>query len=1009
MGTAASLPYMQSFDTRADYDTFAVFDYNPDATRPSNGVWSWKESMKCAAYTYHTLLPGDDWLITPGFSLLAGRTYHLSFGTVAEGGTYPESLEVKIGKGYAVESMSQTIMPRTDIVTPIGYDFATHEFVFSVPEDGNYYIGFHAVSVKGQYTLYLDDIALENGVSLAAPGEVTALSVKPGDKADEINVSFQAPATDLYGNALTSLSEVKVMRDGSEIKSFAAADGLEIGSAINFVDTNVPIGKHEYSVVSYNENGAGNPTVVSVFAGLDTPTAVTAVTHTSADGVNASLSWTAPTVGVNGGSLAYEPLTYTVTDKNGKVLAEGLTDSSFTEAIDTTEGQNSVYYNVRAVNSCGSSDEETSDFITYGKAYSNQYAESFAGGAPSTRDWTMRVLVPSPYDNGFYGRYFSFGHNPNDWDRGPKPDPQDNDGGMLVAYTDYLDVEARMISPKINVSGLTNPILSFWFYHYYNADTENGYSTEKETMTVEALVNGEYKALTEKPILLINGNGWYRYDIPLKDAVGVNDFQIAFCTHNYISYDMHVDNITIHDTPDYDMMIESISIPDKIAVNSSRNLEITLFNNGVVPADDYYVEVYRDDEVIGEIRPTEPLNFGESITYKFVVTPDITLSNKRVNYSARVFFANDENESNNGSEVVSVDIVGSDVPPATDLSGTLTDGKVYLNWHEPVFPDGGYTTDGFEKYTPFTISDFGDWQLVDNDNSLTYTISNSSTESGDYEYDNAGYQMAFQIFNPSMINMKGNLWTPYLGEQMAVCFDAVECSNDDWLISPKVIGGSKVSFMARSVVDYYGLEKFNFCYTSEEADAPSTEDFTCLEQVKAVPASDWTRYEFTLPDDATRFAINCVSEDSYALLIDEVSYQSEECELYTLLGYNVYRDGVKINDALVPETNYVDTTPSSTENHVYNVTAVCEEGESVLSEGVTVWLNSVEKVDRDALRIKTGAGYLDILYANREVTVCDVNGIALFHDMVGDYARISLQPGLYLVKAGNKVIKTIIR
>ena len=48
---------------------------------------------------------------------------------------------------------------------------------------------------------------------------------------------------------------------------------------------------------------------------------------------------------------------------------------------------------------------------------------------------------------------------------------------MLVAYTDYINVEARMISPKINVSGLKNPVLSFWFYHYYNPDTENGFST----------------------------------------------------------------------------------------------------------------------------------------------------------------------------------------------------------------------------------------------------------------------------------------------------------------------------------------------------------------------------------------------------------------------------------------------------------------------------------------------------------------------------------------------------
>lgn len=109
-----------------------------------------------------------------------------------------------------------------------------------------------------------------------------------------------------------------------------------------------------------------------------------------------------------------------------------------------------------------------------------------------------------------------------------------------------------------------------------------------------------------------------------------------------------------------------------------------------------------------------------------------------------------------------------------------------LNWSDPDMTAGGTVTDGFESYEPFTISNFGEWQLVDNDGSLTYTISNSESESGDYEYPNAGYQMAFQALNPSKAGIRGNLWTPYLGDQMAVCFAAAERSNDDWLISPEV-------------------------------------------------------------------------------------------------------------------------------------------------------------------------------------------------------------------------------
>ena len=129
---------------------------------------------------------------------------------------------------------------------------------------------------------------------------------------------------------------------------------------------------------------------------------------------------------------------------------------------------------------------------------------------------------------------------------------------MLVAYTDYINVEARMISPKINVSGLKNPVLSFWFYHYYNPDTENGFSTENETMTVETYIDGEFKG----PYGETNPAYQRKRLVPLRpvsqrEAVGSKDFQIAFRTHNYISYDMHVDSITVHDTPDNDLMLES--------------------------------------------------------------------------------------------------------------------------------------------------------------------------------------------------------------------------------------------------------------------------------------------------------------------------------------------------------------------------------------------------------------------------------------------------------------------
>ena len=1007
LGSPAVLPYQQTFDTMADYATFVVRDNNKDASRPGEGIWGWNREKQCAMYSYHTLLPGDDWLITPGFELQAGRTYRLSFKSQG-GRLYPETLEVKIGKGYNPEDFSQTIMKRTDIISP-DEKMKERVITFDVPENGHYYIGFHAISVKGQYWLWLDDVTLEEGPSMGAPGLVENFTVTPGEKADETVVSFKAPSLDIFGNQLDDLTGLKLYRGETLVHTFGAADGVAVGKEMKWTDTGVPAGENTYRIIGSNANGEGNPAETTVFAGLDVPAAVATVAHTSSDGVKATITWEASAKGANGGSIAYEPVKYRITDRQGNVVADAVEGNTFTSDVDTSAGQNSQFYTVTPHNTAGEGEGVSTDFITYGAPYADSFAESFAGGKkPTTSDWIMRVISPSPYDNGFYGRYFSFSHNPNDKDRGPKPQAQDNDGGMLVAYTDFLDVEARMISPKINVKGLKNPVLSFWFYHYYNPDTENGFSTEKETMEVEAYIDGEYKKLTASPILLINGTGWYRYDLPLKETVGAKDFQIAFHTHNYISYDMHIDNITVHDVPDHDLQVSAFSVPDKISVNSTRNANVTIFNNGMVPAEDFTVELWRDGELVAEQEGGEALPFAKERTYTFAITPSIVEAGSNFDYQAKINFAADSDKSNNETQTLNVSVPVNTLPRVSGLSGSVKNGNVTLVWDEPDMNASGTVTDGFEAYEPFTISNFGEWSLIDNDGSLTYTISNSQSESGDYEYPNAGYQMAFQALNPGKAGIKGNLWTPYLGEQMAVCFAAAERSNDDWLISPEVKGGSKVSFMAKTVVEAYGLDQFRFCYST--GDEIKIADFQQLGATITVPASEWTRYEFTLPAEARYFAINCVSDNTYALLVDEVTYESANPDVLEFRGYNIYRDGERINAETIEENEYVDADPKAEGVHLYHVSAVYDKGESGLSNSWKSDLSGVGTLEADGMMVKAGNGAISVLNAGgREVTVCTVNGIVVFSEKVGDYALISLEPGIYMLRAGDRTVKVMVR
>ena len=173
---------------------------------------------------------------------------------------------------------------------------------------------------------------------------------------------------------------------------------------------------------------------------------------------------------------------------------------------------------------------------------------------------------------------------------------------------------------------------------------------------------------------------------------------------------------------------------------------------------------------------------------------------------------------------------------------------------------------------------------------------------------------------------------------------------------------------------------------------------------------EWTRFEFTLPADAKYFAINCVSSNTYALLVDEVSYESVNADLLEFRGYNVYLDGVRINDQIVEDNEFVDRNPQIEGEHIYNVTAIFDKGESCLSNDYSFNLSGVNTLAADGMAVKAGRNCIIVTNAGgKEVTISAVNGMVMFRQDVGDYARISLDPGIYMLRAGDRIVKIVVR
>lgn len=996
-GEPTDIPYKETFDTFDDFKTYLVFNENND-----DGFWGWNQGKQCAMYKYDTFKQGDDWLLTPALRLSTDRTYKLKFKARSDSRLYPEDLEVYMGGSPAVVDMTTLLMEKTTLAHE---DYREYEAVVNVKTAGNYFIGFHAVTIKGQYYLYIDDVEVVAGPSANSPGVVTDFTVTPAPTgATTAEVAFTAPAENFEGGTLSSLTSITLYRNGELIKTF---NNPEQGARITYTDNSPEEGENTYRATAANEFGEGNSVEVLQWIGNDVPQAPTNVAQTTPDGKKAIITWTASTLGVNGSPLDPTKVTYNIYDNKERVVATGLTGVTYTDnAIDVSKGQKTLFYYVEAVTGKGASYATGSNFITYGEPYSNGFKESFAGKQFETSDWIIAPIEPSPFYNEFYGRYWGLEHSK--YDRGPRPEAQDGDNGYLIAYTDMPNVESRIITPKMNISQMKNPVLSFWFYQYFNPDSENGYSHPDETMAVETYINGEYKEILPAPIRLINGNGWYRYDVLLKDKVGAGDFQLAFKAHNYLSYDMHIDNIAITDIPDNDLSVTAFDVPEKIAVGSTRNITATVYNGGAKEAGGYKVEFLRDGNVFESVSPAEPLAFASTSNVSVEISPSITDAGKVFTYSARVVFASDEDITNNTGEEVRSEVPTNNLPTVTTLKAIDNGATIELTWDEPAEPENNaVVTDGFEQYEAFTISNMGEWALADLDGIVTYTISNSASESGDYEYPNAGAAMAYQVFNPSAAGITSKLWTPYLGNQMAVCFDAAGSINNDWLISPEVPGGSNVSFMARSVTDLYGLEKFQLCYSTTDREPGS---FIRLGEATAVPAdASWTRFEFTLPADAKYFAINCVSENVYALLIDEITYESISPAILSLQGFNVYRDGEKINSELIEEGLFTDTNDKA--SHSYNVTAVYDRGESMLSNTAQTGPAGISQATGSNAVVYSRNNSICIDNANGQpVAVYNTGGQTLYKGVAdSNHFNVNAPSGVYVVVTSGTTTKIALK
>ena len=957
-------PY--SCDFESGIDGWTILDANGDGK-------TWMESQGAIRVSYNSSLDMDDWLITPPVKLEAGKAYNVSFQAKSNGTSFPERIEVKYGKANTAEGMTETLVPATDLTTGEWVDFAQ---MLAPEEDGTYYIGFHGISDADMFYLWLDNFQIEAGVSALAPGLATNLTATPdASGALKCTVAFNAPDKTMNGQTLSSLTKVELLRGDEVIETF---DAPAVGAPLSYEDTAAPQGNVTYTVIGYNDEGAGLKASVTTFVGFDLPSPVESATIQTTDTEGQVIvSWTPVTTDINGLTLPAGEVTYKLVKAEGNALvtiAENLTGESYTYQAVAAGEQDFVQVGVQAVTSAGEGDLAATDMIPVGTPY-NGLSESFLDGTLNYI-WGLRAI------NGGTVKILT--------DESFKDlTSQDADNGFIAIQAGGIDSGADFFSGLISLDGIENPGLVFYTY---NIVGEQGDADENEiAVSVKELGQDEWTVIM--PATSVNdlcpgvANDWGRVSVSLGAyANKVIQFQITGVAKTF-TYTL-LDNIKVGSILGHDVAATAISAPGKVKTGENYTVGVTVANEGAQVAEAFSVELYADEELV-ETKAVETLETGKSTNVSFERTMP-ALATEPVTYFAKVVYAADENAENNQTSSIEVVPVVSNLPVATDLQASNVEAGIKLTWNEPNL-EGGVPeeiTDDFEDGESFA-AEYGNWTFVDGDNSAVGGFQGidlpgiaAGTATGSFWiFDNTS-----ESFNASFDAHSGNKY-------LFALFRYDDGTTDDWAISPELTGDAQtISFYARSYSTSYP-EKITVYYSTGSKE---TSDFIEVEgsTVSSVPG-EWTEYSYNLPAGAKYFAIRSWATSSFMLMVDDVTYTPAGVTAnLEIAGYNIYRDGVKINDAPVADCEYIDSNVEVGTQYTYVVTVVyTDKGESRGSDEVVITREdvSVDGIGDGAVSIKAENGKVVVLNAEGlDVVVAAANGAVVYSAGAG---RHDIYPG----------------
>lgn len=304
-GTAYTLP-MTIYPTPEQAKLCKIIDTNGD------GI-SWYYAADYSAFeiesNYRDGWPMDDWLIMPAFSVTdPSKFYSLSF-EINMLWYYADTVEVCIGTAPTAEAMTQTVIPSftPDKVNP---DFGLVSTLFTVPEAGNWYIGFHLNSPVDQIGCLLRNIVVDDkNITSQSPAAVTGLTAECAPEGGlSATVSFDLPVVNISGTPLDASARITATITGAETVTLNGTPGQHMTAEVATVQ-----GNNVLLVETGVGELGGQSATIDVYTGVHIPAAISGLTYNiSPDMATINLNWQTVTEGTDGGYVDPDGVMYMV-------------------------------------------------------------------------------------------------------------------------------------------------------------------------------------------------------------------------------------------------------------------------------------------------------------------------------------------------------------------------------------------------------------------------------------------------------------------------------------------------------------------------------------------------------------------------------------------------------------------------------------------------------------------------------------------------------------------------